>query len=154
MQRATQILAKGSFRPEAAIDRVVLDFEGRYRRRIVLNTDAGRRVLLDLKHATRMSDGDALETDMGMILIVAEPEHLLEITAPDRDSFVRIAWHLGNRHVPTQLLESRLRIRFDHVMENLVQGLGGTVGYVTAPFDPEGGAYDAETAPHEVAAHA
>jgi urease accessory protein len=147
MQRATAVLAKGSFRPETVIDRVVLDFDGRYRRRIVLNTEGNRRILLDLAHTTRMNHGDAILVEDGVVLVVAHPEPLLEISAPDRDRLTRIAWHLGNRHIPTQLLGDRLRIRFDHVIEHLIIGLGGTVIHLNEPFDPEGGAYDDQALP-------
>ena len=71
----------------------------------------------------------------------ARPEPLLEIHAHDEGELVRIAWHLGNRHLPVQLLGDRIRIRADHVIEDMVKGLGGHVDEIEAPFDPEAGAY-------------
>ena len=71
----------------------------------------------------------------------AQPEPLLEIHAHDEGELVRIAWHLGNRHLPVQLLGDRIRIRADHVIEEMVEGLGGHVDAIEAPFDPEAGAY-------------
>jgi urease accessory protein len=76
-----------------------------------------------------------------MIEVVAAPEPLLEIKGSDPHHLIRVAWHLGNRHLPTQLLPKALRIRRDHVIEAMVKGLGARVVEIEAPFDPEGGAY-------------
>jgi urease accessory protein len=92
--------------------------------------------------ATALRDGDGLALSDGRIVRVrSEPERLMEITAPDVPALVRLAWHLGNRHLPTQLAGDRLRIRHDHVIGNMVRGLGGTIAEIEAPFDPEGGAF-------------
>ncbi|MEO6659965.1 MAG: hypothetical protein ABIN44_06550 [Burkholderiaceae bacterium] len=80
--------------------------------------------------------------------VVAAPERLIEIAAPDLDTLVRIAWHLGNRHLPTQLQGERLYIRHDHVMLDMVKGLHGSVKEVQAAFDPERGAFNAEATHH------
>jgi urease accessory protein len=141
MRRATEVLPAGSWRGEAD-DIVVLDHDRRHRRRIRLTTVRGEAVLLDLARAHRLREGDALLCEDGTRLAVrAAPEALLEIAAADTASLVRIAWHLGNRHLPTQLLGDRIRIRDDHVIAEMVRGLGGTVLALSAPFDPEGGAY-------------
>ncbi len=125
-----------------AVDTVCLDFDARHRRRIALRTEAGREVLLDLPHAARLHDGDALVLEDGALLRVqAQPEALLEITARDPGTLLRIAWHLGNRHLPVQLLGDRLRIRADHVIADMIAGLGGHVAPLDAPFEPEAGAY-------------
>jgi urease accessory protein len=79
--------------------------------------------------------------DAGVVRVCARPEKLLEIHAHDEAQMVRIAWHLGNRHLPVQLLGDRIRIRDDHVIRAMVEGLGGHVDDVEAPFDPEAGAY-------------
>lgn len=127
---------------EAAADAVVLDWDRRHRRRLAMTTRAGRAFLLDLPAATALAAGDVLVLEDGTrIAVEPEPEPLAEIAAPDQAALLRIAWHLGNRHLPTQLLGDRLRIRRDHVIEDMVRGLGGTVSAVVAPFDPEGGAY-------------
>ncbi len=131
-------------RPSAdgAIDTVHIDFDRRHRRRILLTTEAGHEVLLDLPHAVRLRDGDGLVLDDGRIVAVrARAEPLCEIHAHDPAAMVRIAWHLGNRHLPVQLLGERLRIRRDHVIEDMVEKLGGHVAIVDAAFDPEVGAY-------------
>ena len=71
----------------------------------------------------------------------SRPEQLLEIHAHSDAALVRIAWHLGNRHLPVQLLGDRIRIRADHVIADMVAGLGGHAETIDAPFDPEAGAY-------------
>ena len=79
--------------------------------------------------------------DGGVIRVVARPEALLEIHAHDPAELVRIAWHLGNRHLPVQLLGTHIRIRADHVIAEMVRQLGGHISEIAAPFDPEAGAY-------------
>ncbi len=142
MIRAGRVVATGEWNAKDAVDRILVDHDFRYRRRILLHTEAGREVLLDLPQAVRLRQGDgiALE-DGGVVLIVARPEKLLEIHAHDDAQLVRIAWHLGNRHLPVQLDGDRIRIRFDHVIAEMVEGLGGHVEEIEAPFDPEAGAY-------------
>jgi urease accessory protein len=142
MPRAAAIRPAGSFDPASATDSVILDFDGRHRRRILLRTAGGTDLLLDLPEAAHLRDGDGLLLDDGRIVrVAAAPEHLVEIRAGTPAELLRIAWHLGNRHLPTQLLSGALRIRTDHVIEAMVTGLGGWVAPVDAPFDPEGGAY-------------
>jgi urease accessory protein len=84
----------------------------------------------------------------------AAPERLVEIAAADADALARIAWHLGNRHLPTELRPGALRIRPDHVIEAMVRGLGGTVRDIEAPFQPEGGAYASHSHGHGHEHHA
>ena len=141
MKRASAVLPKGSFADDAVVGEVVLDSEARLRRRAVLS--AGRQqFLLDLAELVPLNDGDGLALDGGgVIRVLAAPERLVEITAKSPAELVRIAWHLGNRHLPTQLLADRIRIRPDHVIEDMLVGLGATVAKVDAAFDPEGGAY-------------
>jgi urease accessory protein len=141
MIRIEKIHAAGHWRGEAA-DRVTLDREDRHRRRAVLTGEGGLTVLLDEASAVHLRHGDGLELEDGRIVEVrAEPEDLVEIGARDTAHLVKIAWHLGNRHLPTQLMGDRLRIRRDHVIEDMVEKLGGTLTPLSAPFDPEGGAY-------------
>jgi urease accessory protein len=141
MRRATEVLQAGTWRGEVA-DTVVLDHDRRHRRRIRLTTGRGEPLLLDLARAQHLREGDALRCEDGALVVVrAATEPLLEIAAPDHAALVRIAWHLGNRHLPTQLLGDRIRIREDHVIAEMVRGLGGSAVPLSAPFDPEGGAY-------------
>jgi len=140
--RAQNVLPGGTWDLSMEIDRVLIDFDRRHRRRILLATEAGSEVLLDLPQAARLRHGDGLLLDDGgVIRVCAKPEPLLEIHAHDEGELVRIAWHLGNRHLPVQLLGDRIRIRADHVIEEMVEGLGGHVDAIEAPFDPEAGAY-------------
>ena len=141
--RAAAVLPAGSWDTAKAVDRVALDFDHRHRRRILLRTDGGRDMLLDLPEALRLRHGDGLQLDNGgVVLVAAPPEDLLEIQAHDEGELVRIAWHLGNRHLSVQVLGSRLRIRDDHVIRAMVERLGGQVTTLQAPFDPEVGAYE------------
>jgi urease accessory protein len=131
---------------EMPSDRLRLDFDRRNRRRIVLETQAGERLLLDMPTAIHLRGGDALRLDDGRLMAVeAADEPLLDITAASSAALVRIAWHLGNRHLPTQLLPGddggTLRIRADHVIAAMAEGLGGRCTTLAGAFDPEGGAY-------------
>src|SRR4051795_13273732 len=127
---------------EAAADTVVLNFDDRHRRRMAMIGTRGLEFLLDLEHATALRGGDALVLEDGRIVeVVAVPEPLIEIRGADPQHLVRLAWHLGNRHLPTQVTARGLRIRRDHVIEAMVKGLGARVVEIEAPFDPEGGAY-------------
>ena len=140
--RAQTILPAGHWDASKQIDRVLIDFDRRHRRRILLTTEGGNEILLDLPQAARLRDGDGLQLEDGRIVRVeARPEPLAEIHAHDDGELVRIAWHLGNRHLPVQLIGDRIRIRRDHVIEDMVEGLGGHVEQIEAPFDPEAGAY-------------
>jgi urease accessory protein len=136
------VLPAGTWEDARASDAVLLDFDMRHRRRIALRTESGADLLLDLSHAARLRDGDGLALDDGGVVRVrARPEPLLEVHAHGPDTLVRIAWHLGNRHLPVQILAGRLRIREDHVIADMVRQLGGHAQRIEAPFDPEAGAY-------------
>ena len=138
MKRITAIVPDAP----AAGDSVRLDHDLRNRRRMVFTTAGGAAILLDMARAVHLHDGDGLQLDDGSVVRVeAAPEALTEISAPDMPALIRIAWHLGNRHLPTQLAEGHLLIRHDHVIEAMVEGLGGRCRAIMAPFDPEGGAY-------------
>ncbi len=141
MRRAVKILSAGEWSGEAA-QSVTLDFDRRYRRRLRFSSDQSEEILLDLPEAAHIRDGDALVLDNDALVAVrAAPEALLEISAPSPDLLIRLAWHLGNRHLSAQFLPGRLRIHDDHVIAEMIRGLGGHAEKVTAPFDPEPGAY-------------
>jgi urease accessory protein len=141
MIRATEV--RGQHRwTETPADTVVLDFDDRHRRRMAMTGTRGLEFLLDLENAVALRGGDALVLDDGRLIeVVAAPEPLLEIRGIDPQHLVRLGWHLGNRHLPTQIMPKGLRIRRDHVIEAMVRGLGARVVEIEAPFDPEGGAY-------------
>jgi urease accessory protein len=141
MIRVARVLA-GAARTQAADDTVRLDHDLRHRRRIALRGERGAEFLLDLPEATVLRDGDALLLEDGRIIAVtAAPEPLAEIAASDAAALARIAWHIGNRHLPAAIFADRLLIRRDHVIEEMVRGLGARVRQVDEPFEPEGGAY-------------
>lgn len=140
--RASEVMPAGSWDVAVAVDKVSIDYDRRYRRRILLRTDGGNDVMLDLKQAVRLRHGDGLRLeDGGIVQVLARPEKLLEIHAHSDAEMVRIAWHLGNRHLPVQLIRDRIRIREDHVIAQMVELLGGHAEAIEAPFDPESGAY-------------
>jgi len=122
---------------------VTLAFSDRHRRRIRLHDDAGEPFLLDLPHAVRLANGDRLRlVDGGVIVVRAAEEPVLTITAAGPIATAKLAWHIGNRHTPVQVLnDGRLRIIDDHVMRDMITGLGGVVENEIAPFDPLNGAY-------------
>jgi urease accessory protein len=128
----------------------VLDFDDRHRRRMAMTGTRGLEFLLDLENAVALRGGDALVLEDGRLVeVVAAPEPLLEIRGSDPAHLVRLAWHLGNRHLPTQIMPKGLRIRRDHVIEAMVKGLGARVIEIEAPFDPEGGAYAEASHAHD-----
>lgn len=143
MLRAHDILSAGAWDKARRRAGVALDFDHRCRRRIALQASDGVDFLLDLPRATRLRAGDGLLLESGAVIEVsAAPEPLLELRCRDRDQLVRLAWHLGNRHVPTELRTESLRIRVDHVLAEMARRLGADVAPLEAPFDPEGGAYE------------
>jgi urease accessory protein len=158
MIRASQVRARHHW-TEAPADTVVLGFDDRHRRRMAMTGTRGLEFLLDLENAVALRGGDALVLDDGRLIeVVAAPEPLIEIRGNDPHHLVRVAWHLGNRHLPTQIMAKALRIRRDHVIEAMVKGLGARVIEIEAPFDPEGGAYAGEghahaPDPHDHATH-
>lgn len=140
MRRAGEVRAAGDWVSGREVDRVVLDADERHRRRVVLTGEAGTEFLLDLPHATQLRDGDGLVLeDGGIVRVAGLAEPLLELSAATPLQFVRLAWHLGNRHADVQFAAGKLRIRRDHVLEHMVTGLGASAVHVTAPFTPEPG---------------
>ncbi len=143
MKRACEVKAAGHWDDADAIDSIALDAHERHRRRVVLSGDRGTTFLLDLPQAAALHDGDGLVLDDGAIVrVVGRPEPLIEIAAADAHDLARLAWHIGNRHMEVEIVGDRLRIRRDHVIEDMLRGLGARLSLVEAPFDPEHGAYD------------
>jgi urease accessory protein len=141
MLRADKVIPAGHWSGVPA-DTVVLDFDERYRRRVTMTGVGGLEFLLDLPEATMLRGGDGLRLEDGRVVeVVAEPEPLAEIRPVDPMALIRVAWHLGNRHLPTEILPKALRIRRDPVIEAMAEGLGARVIALEAPFNPEGGAY-------------
>ena len=135
----------GHWPKERATASVTLDFDARHRRRIRLTTDQGEDVVLDLPKAIAMTDGDALQLEDGRLLSIrAAAEPVVEVRHKDPNQLMRLAWHLGNRHLPTEIRDQTLRIRPDHVIEEMLHRFGAEVVKVQAPFQPEGGAYSGD----------
>jgi urease accessory protein len=119
--------------------RVILSFDQRQKSRLRAKLESGEEIALVLPRGRVLRGGDRVTTTDGRVVeIVGAPEKLLHIEA---SSLARIAYHLGNRHVPVQVGEGYLRIAEDHVLEDMLRGLGARVSHVEAPFEPEAGAY-------------
>jgi urease accessory protein len=142
MIRATRILRREHLSGGEIVDRVVLESGERHRRRIALRGAGGLGFLLDLPEAAVLDDGDALVLEDGrLIWVEAAPERLLEIRAASDHALKRLIWHIGNRHIPAEIGAEAVWIADDHVLADMVRGLGGTAEPVERPFRPEGGAY-------------
>lgn len=147
MIRATSVVRRPAVREEKVADEITLDHQARHRRRIAMTADGGLAFLLDLEKAAILADGDAVKLEDGrLVRIKAAPEHLVEVTTANPLRLMKVAWHLGNRHVPTEITESALYFAEDHVLLEMVRGLGAGVERVERPFRPEKGAYEAAEA--------
>lgn len=141
MQRCLETLPGDRIDGSRIVDNVTLDLEGRRKRRQTLTCAGGTSLLVDLPAVPSLKDGDGLLLENGDIVKVnAMAEPLIEVRPPAAES-ARIAWHLGNRHLPVQFVGDSIRLRADHVIEAMLEQLGVTVRHVESPFDPEGGAY-------------
>ena len=144
MRQLVKVAKAGAWPRDQSVGSVTLSFDDRHRRRIRMATDQGEPVLLNLTKPEPLADGDGLafQQDQGWLEVKAAPEDVLEVDADDRRHLARLAWHLGNRHLPTEILaDGRLRIRYDHVIEAMLQQLGARLLRRRATFQPEGGAY-------------
>jgi urease accessory protein len=144
MRSAKVILGKGSWDQKRSTSSVLLPYHDRYRRRIVLFDGDGNAFRLDLDKVALLHDGDGLLLDDGSVIAVhAAEEDVADISATNSRELARLAWHIGNRHTPLEILPNgQLRIHYDAVLVGMVLGLGGTVTRSKAPFSPERGAYD------------
>jgi urease accessory protein len=153
MLRATSVLPAGTWDRALEADHVALTHDNRHRRRIAMKGEGGTEFLLDLVDATYLRDRDGLGLDDGRVVrVVAAEEPVAEITGGTH-LIARIAWHIGNRHVPAQILPDRIRIACDHVLEVMIERLGARVTRVSAAFDPEPGAYASEGHAHSHGHH-
>ncbi|MEZ0496932.1 urease accessory protein UreE [Sphingomonas sp. IW22] len=142
MPVAATILNAGHWDAATACDTISLDHDARHRRRFNFVAAGGVAFLLDLPRATVLMDGDGLLLDDGRIVAVrAAPEPLMEVRAPSPAAMLRLAWHIGNRHLPAELNGGVIRLRRDHVIRDMLVGLGAEVLDIDAPFIPEQGAY-------------
>lgn len=145
MNRATAVTRSFG----AAVDTITLDETARHRRRVSMHSDNGMEFLLDLPEARLLQHGDGLVLDDGSVVEVrAAPELLYEVRGRDARHLVALAWQLGNRHLPAQIMQDRILIRHDRVICDMLTGLGATVTEVAEPFSPEGGAYHGHAQGH------
>ena len=143
MLRATTVVRRPAVKPDRVADTLTLDHESRHRRRIALTGEGGTAFLLDLDRATVLEDGDAVKLEDGrLVQVKAAPERLIEITTENPLRLMKVAWHIGNRHVAAEIGENALYIGHDHVLLEMVRGLGATAREVERPFRPERGAYE------------
>ena len=148
MPRVTKVLAAGSYDAAGGADSVILDRDQRQAARATFTTIGNVSVELDLPSPAMLRMGDALVLDDGRLVeVVAEAEALLEVREADVGKLARLAWRLGDRHVPVQILPKRLRLARDGAAEALLARLGVRAVAIEAPFEPEGGAYRVSTAP-------
>ena len=125
------------------VDTITLDKDARHRRRVLMVSDGGIEFLLDLPQARLLKHGDGLLLDDGRVVEVrAEPELLYKVKGRDLHHLLVLTWHMGNRHLPTQIMDDHILVARDHVIKSMLEGLGAVVTETTAIFDPEGGAYD------------
>lgn len=149
MLRSTQIFSAGHWPKSGRRATVTLAHHDRHRRRIRLTADDGTAFLLDLAEATVLRHGDGLKLEEGgYIEVQAAPEPLVEVRAGTPQLLARLAWHLGNRHTDVQIVGERIRIRRDHVLEEMLRGLGARVTPLTAAFDPEATVPHGHAHPH------
>ena len=143
MRHAISVTPAGQWSPQKTVATVTLSYNERYRRRFRMTDDAGVDFLLNLNEATLLMDGDGLILDTGgYIAVRAANELIADLYGKTPAETARIAWHIGNRHTPVQVLHTgALRIVQDHVLINMVEKLGAKVIRHQAPFVPEAGAY-------------
>lgn len=143
MRRATRHLPAGAWASRERCATVTLAYDERQRRRLRMKDDRGEPFLLDLPAVTRLEDGGGLAlVDGGFIQICAAREEVLDIECHDSADLARVAWHIGNRHVPLQVLQNgRLRILADKVIKHMLCGLGAKLMPRCDKFLPESGAY-------------
>ena len=140
--RSTEILPHGTGGNRTPIDIVVLSHDQRHVRRKLLHMQHDDVVMLDLKEPVQLSHGDLLLAESGEVIeVIAAEEALYEVTPRDRLHLVELAWHLGNRHLPAEFEEGRILILRDHVIRDMLVGLGASVREVSEPFHPLRGAY-------------
>ena len=144
MTRATRVLNPAERGGRAVVDTVILDYAQRSARKITVTGIKGGRFEIELAQTARLRTDDLLLLDDGgLVEVVAAPEPLIEARAADLAALARLAWHLGDRHVPAQLFANRVRVRAEPAVEGLLKALGAKLSHIEAPFEPEGGAYEA-----------
>jgi urease accessory protein len=148
--RATSVLRAGTDTAEAAAGSVMLAHDERHLRRRALPLASGERILVDLAEPAALAGGDRLVLEDGrQIEIVAAEEDVLEVRARDAAHLAELAWHIGNRHLAAAISADRILILRDHVIKDMLDGLGAKVSEISAPFEPVRGAYSGHGHSHD-----
>ena len=142
MPRATRVIAAAHRHDRPIVDTVILDYARRSARTVTVIGIKGATIEIALHEPARLRTDDLLLLDDNTLVdVVAAPEPLIEARAADVAVLARLAWHLGDRHVPVQILPNRIRAQRDPAIEALLKSLGVKLTMIEAPFEPEGGAY-------------
>ena len=145
MPRATRVIATANRHERKVADTLILDYAQRSARKFAATGVKGLSVEIDLHEPRRLRTDDLLELDDGTLVdVVAAPEPILEARVADAAGMVRLAWQLGDRHVPVQVLANRIRVQGTEAAETLLKSFGVKTARIEAPFEPEGGAYEAD----------
>jgi len=150
MPRATRVIAAAHAHERKIghdrkiADTLILDYAQRSTRKFATIGVKGLSVEIDLHEPRRLRTDDLLELDDGRLVdVVAAPEPIVEARVADAAGLVRLAWQLGDRHVPVQVLPNRIRVQGTEAAEALLKSFGVKTVRIEAPFEPEGGAYEA-----------
>ena len=134
-------IPRGAYRLEVK-GQLRLPFDARQKSRLRTHLVSGEEIALMLPRGDILRGGDLVVASDGRVIeIVAQTEKVLHITCKTAQDITRAAYHLGNRHVPVQVGDGFLRIAADHVLEEMLLGLGAAIEPIEAPFEPEAGAY-------------
>lgn len=153
MTRASSVIAAGHRNDRPVADTVILDYAQRGAQKISVTSVKGSAIEIDLHQPVRLRTDDLLLLDGGgLVEVVAAAEPLIEARVVDVSVLARLAWHLGDRHIPVQVLPNRIRTQRNGAVETLLASLGAKVAVIEAPFEPEGGAYAASQG-HDDHAH-
>jgi urease accessory protein len=142
MPRAVRVLPAAQRQGRAVVDTVLLDYAQRTAQAVTVTGEKGGRLDIALARPERLRTDDLLELEDGnLVEVVAAAEPLIEARAADLAALARLAWQLGDRHLPAQILPNRIRVQRSADTEALLVSLGARLTMIEAPFDPEGGAY-------------
>jgi urease accessory protein len=143
LARAIRLLNPADRGARPVADTVIVDYAQRSAPNITVAGVKDGRFEIALAPPAHLRTDDVLELDDGRLIeVVAAPEPLIEARASDLDQLARLAWHLGDRHIPAQLFANRIRVRAEASVEQLLTALGARLSRIEAPFEPEGGAYE------------
>lgn len=133
---------------------LVLPFDLRIKSRLRTRLASGEEAVLKTERGAILRGGEYLSAEDGrVVLVVAAPETVMHVTCANQFELTRAAYHLGNRHVPVEIGDGYLRITADHVLGEMLLGLGANVEERKAPFEPESGAYGGGHEHHEDGGH-